>query len=99
MPLTAGQHEPTDACNDIHCYSHMVDELGPGYLACLECGHMYRTAGELRRAYRAALWRTWHDHRRLFGPDFGSGLAATLWRMATVRASKIYFCQHCLHDF
>lgn len=27
------------------------------------------------------------------------GRLRVLWRLATIRASKIYFCQECIHDF
>jgi hypothetical protein len=65
-------HEPTDACGRIHCFAHMVDEPGPGYLACGECGHMYKTKRELRREHRRIYWSeirtrqfTWLPSRRV----------------------------------
>jgi hypothetical protein len=29
------------------CYIHHVEEPGPGFLRCFECGHLYRTEQEL----------------------------------------------------
>lgn len=84
-------HEVTEACYPIHCHEHQVDEPGPGFLGCGECGHLYRTRGELRRAYRREFWRvsrTFHDP-----------LWRRAWRVLTVREKHIYFCQHCIHDF
>ncbi len=91
-------HEPTQACERFHCYSHHEDEPTTGYVVCGECFHAYATAGELRRTYRRkliSLRRTtahWPGFER-------QGWASTLWRAATVRARDINFCQHCLHDF
>lgn len=84
-------HTPTGACLPVHCHVHHVDEPDAGaYRVCGECGHVYATARDLRRAYRRAVlrhipggvrrWRLW-------------------WRAATVRASRVSFCQHCAHDF
>lgn len=83
-------HEPTAACDAVHCYSHHVDEPGPGYIVCGECGHLYRTARELRRAYRRA---------SLAIPDYDVPRWRILWRAWTIRASSIFFCQECIHDF
>lgn len=83
------QHEPTDACLPDHCHWHNVDEPGDGYILCPECGHLYRTARELRRAYR----------RQVLRPGFSVPLLWRLWRALTIRASRITFCQECIHDF
>lgn len=90
MNRTQEQHEPSFLCVDYHCYSHGVDEPGEGYIGCYECGHLYRTARDLRRAYRRQVMR---------GPMFGMSKWRCRWRALTVRASKIYFCQECIHDF
>lgn len=103
-------HEPTFDCNDVHCYSCNEDEDGPAYIACGECGHLYRTAGELRRAYRREFYRIARKplprpvHR--LDDELFAGIDAepiALWRvwwaMLTIRAKHIYFCQHCIHDF
>ena len=83
------QHEPSDVCISVHCHWHNVDEPGTGYIGCGECGHLYRTACELRRAYR----------REVLRPSFGVPLRWRLWRVLTIRASRISFCQECIHDF
>lgn len=62
------------------------------YQVCLECGHVYQTAGDLRRAYRREFWNGW----RHWGGEPWWRLA---WRLLTARASRIYFCQECTHDF
>lgn len=85
-----GQHEPTEECLSVHCYSHMVDEEGSAYIGCYECGHLYRTAGALRRAYRREVLRL---------PGHGIPFWWRLWRALTIRASQITFCQQCIHDF
>lgn len=85
------RHEPTDRCAPLHCHSHDVDEVADKlYIACYECGHVYRTPGELRRAYRHAVLRR---------PRFGIPWRLLLWHAAFARASRISFCQHCIHDF
>ncbi len=93
IPWSDVQHEPADACYEAHCFWHHVDEPSrPGdYLVCGECFHVYRTAGELRRAYRREFWRV---SRR-----FGDAWVLRVWRVLTIRAKKIYFCQFCIHDF
>ena len=48
-------HEPTDECWGIHCSWHNLDEAPDGaYRVCAECGHVYRTAEDLRRAWADA---------------------------------------------
>jgi hypothetical protein len=79
-------HEPDSGCNDVHCYACNIDEIGPGYLTCGECFHVYRSRGELRRLYRRQLIRR---QRR---PHI-------VWRALTIRAADISFCPHCIHDF
>jgi hypothetical protein len=46
-------HDPTEACADVHCYFHGVDEPGTGYRTCLECKHLYRTVQELQAEWQA----------------------------------------------
>lgn len=57
-----GPHAETDTC-DGHCAIHGVDEPGPGYLRCFECGHLYRTAVDLAAEYHA------QGGSGLFDPD------------------------------
>lgn len=106
MNLLTEQHEPGNECYGLHCWEHHVDEASrPGdYIACGECGHIYRTAGELRRAYRREILRvhSWEGDRWLIpdrGPFGGPTRLQKLIAALTIRASKIYFCQHCIHDF
>lgn len=47
---TTEQHDPTVECQG-HCYWHHVDEPGPGYRWCGECGHLFRTGDELIQTY------------------------------------------------
>lgn len=102
------QHEPTDACIGVHCHSHGIDEAGDGYIGCYECGHLYRTAGELRRAYRRKAaeialsdLRNPHHWARTVGTPLATRLAAvaSLVRLPFIRAGRIGFCQECIHDF
>jgi hypothetical protein len=83
-------HPPTDACLPDHCHWHDEDEPGGGYVLCGECGHLYRTARDLRRAYRREV---------LSGSGFGIPLWRRFWAALTVRADQITFCQECIHDF
>ena len=49
-----GPHNPSSACGGTHCSSHHLDEPDDGaYRRCLECGHVYRTAEDLQRAWMA----------------------------------------------
>ncbi len=94
-------HRPSFTCDDhpdrVHCYEHHEDEpVGGAYIVCGECFHVWRTAGELRREYRRQFWRT--TSHGWFGTDRPS-LVSRVWRVLTVRAKDIYFCQHCIHDF
>lgn len=88
-------HQVTDACADVHCYAHGVDEPQTGWLVCGECGHVFPSAGALRRDYRREYWR--------IASMEGVSPPIPLWRRirtaATVRASRVTFCPHCLHDF
>lgn len=90
------QHEPTDACADMHCHWHNVDEDDTGaYVVCLECGHVYPTKRALRSAYRrqVAPWRG-----RVFTSDVPSWRLWWRW-LFPPRAGRIWFCQVCSHDF
>lgn len=100
-------HEPTPDCSDVHCYSCDEDEDGPAYIICAQCGHLYRTAGELRRAYRRQFYRMarkppefsfTQEESRAIDPG-PIPLRRVLWELATIRAKHIHFCQHCTHDF
>lgn len=113
----ADPHDGDDTCLPWHCWSHDVDETGPGYQVCGECGHVYPTARSLRAAYRRVVTQMARQELRAYpvtahrpaDPDDPFGAAyqtQTRWqtiiwwaRSMTVRASKIYFCQECIHDF
>jgi len=98
-------HEPTAACHAWHCHSCGVDEPGQGYIVCMECGHLYRTARDLRRAYRRGEWGLLRSSRSqppipwVFSNEFYPSKLWVLWHMITVRAKNINFCQECSHDF
>ena len=94
------KHEVTEGCVDAHCFWHEVDEPVEGsYIQCFECGHVYRTAGQLRRAYRQEYWRITNPANPFGLKGFEVSLRARLWRILTVRVADIYFCQECTHDF
>jgi len=86
-------HLPED-CPDVrqHCSWHNIDEpQQPGdYRTCGECGHIYRTARDLRWAYRRDAWRMAYGYG-----DWLTYMLAAL----TVRASRILCCVYCGHDF
>ena len=112
-PLILVPHEPTNACAAVHCHSHHVDEPSlPAYVACNECGHVYRTSGELRAAYRRIVTQFTFPSREREDDPFGglfdaprsTGRARLLelwdWLLSRfARARDIHFCQECLHDF
>lgn len=95
------KHEVTEDCVDTHCFWHEIDEPVEGsYIQCFECGHVYRTAGQLRRAYRREYWETTGKWSKPFGePGFWPPLPARLWRLLTIKVKEINFCQECIHDF
>ncbi|WP_344952434.1 hypothetical protein [Actinomadura miaoliensis] len=82
-------HERTGRCDHIHCRAHDADEPGWGYLRCGSCRHLFRTARQMRRAYRRAYWQASGD----------LGLLRRLWDVWTVRANRVEFCPLCAHDF
>lgn len=86
-----------------HCHGcgQLHDHIMPAWQWCFECGHAYRTPGELRRAYRRVLLADLRKERWpwLFGNEFEPSRAEIVWRALTARAKKIAFCQFCLHDF
>jgi hypothetical protein len=99
-------HQPTDACRDDHCYSCGVDEpLGRRYyILCGECFHVYYTKGALRRAYRREMWRIHrappNDYLEAVFPRIPPPpTRKVIWKLVTVRAKNINFCQECIHDF
>jgi hypothetical protein len=100
----AREHEPTELCNPYHCEWHHVDEVDErkngreSYLWCGECFHLYRTPGELRRAYRRVV-REMERDAPMFGDEYKRGKLRAWWQMLTIRAKKIHFCQYCTHDF
>lgn len=101
------QHEVTPGCGHQHCHIHEVDEDDRGaYLACGECGHVYLTARSLRKAYRRVVWQMMRsrpdstaERRPWFSDEWQTGIIRHLWMLATVRASRLTFCQECIHDF
>lgn len=97
------RHEPKIGCHVIHCYSCNIDEPpAPAYIVCGECGHVYRSARSLRRAYRREVRQVWlrpRDSVNLFGYIGPLDRLRSVWAILTIRASKIYFCQECIHDF
>lgn len=87
--INTSPHPWSTACADVHCSIHDIDEVRRGYRWCIECGHVYWTARELRRLYRRSYWRV----------DAEAPLWLRLWTVVSVRASRIGFCQYCPHDF
>jgi uncharacterized C2H2 Zn-finger protein len=87
-------------CGSIHCFIHNVDEPGPGYLGCPECGHLFKTKRALRVAYRHAWRRATRDHLLLFAADtWRLSWWRYVWHMITLRVGKIYSCPVCTSDF
>lgn len=92
------KHDEDDYCQG-HCWWHEVDEVGDGYIRCYECGHLYLTARDLRRAYRSQQWAMMKSFRWRPIPGFEPSTWSVLWSIFTTRAKDISFCQLCIHDF
>lgn len=95
-------HEIEPQCEEFHCFGHDRDEPGRAWLVCGECFHRYGSARELRKLYRREAWRAhrrWHKDMIMSKAEDGPSTLRVLWRLATIRASKIYFCQVCIHDW
>ena len=84
-------HQITDECASVHCFFHDVDEDPTGaHIVRFECGHVYRTAGQLRRDFRREYWRaTGRWSKPLGEAGFGPSLPRRLWQLLTVRAEGI----------
>lgn len=87
--MNRSPHDPTSACLTVHCHTHHVDEDDAGaYRVCRECGHVFPTARALRREHRR-VWRDFPTREPL----------RYRIRRQLVRASRIWTCPHCAHDF
>lgn len=78
-------HEPTEACDADHCYSHHEDEPiqgGSYYRICGECFHLYPTVDDLRAAYVAEATKIDPAVAKVSPP-----------------VEKIVFCPLCTHDW
>lgn len=104
------QHEPSGDCFDLHCFEHHVDEGYAGYVACLECGHVYRSKTELRMVYRFMMREAQKrfDEPLVWGSPNRWGRALLQWvrreimagrGASRILASRIFFCPYCGHDF
>lgn len=62
---------------------------------CYECEQEYPTARSLRKAYRRQFWEA--TGVKTYWPRMP--WLQRLWRVLTIRARRIYFCQECIHDF
>ena len=99
------RHEYEPGCGHQHCHIHDVDEDDRGaYIACGECGHVYLTARSLRQAYRRMLREITKQPRMEGGYVLSLPLRMHSWyrrgwSRLTLRASRIYWCPECAHDF
>lgn len=90
------QHAPgAEGCGGHakHCYACDRDEDGTCYLACLECGHLYRSRLELRWRYLASFWQ--YPAERCFWWRWWP----VWWRRLTLPAGNITYCPLCSADF
>jgi hypothetical protein len=90
---TTTQHEPTDHCRSWHCHIHDLDECG-GFLrrvfmVCDECGHLYKSAFELRRRYAAICLRPSERGTRVWR------WLSMAHRFLTTSVQRITFCPVC----
>ena len=85
-PDLTNPHEPSKACGDTHCYMHNLDEPSTGaFRVCGECGHVYRTAEDLRMAWTDTAADGW-------APEVPTSAGAP-------PAEQIYACPLCCHDW
>ena len=86
MTEAAAPHEPSAACVGTHCYWHNLDEPGDGaYRVCGECGHVYRTAEDLREAWADA--------------TVDAGVTRLALAVTAPPVEQIYACPLCAHDW
>lgn len=90
VPVT---HEPTDACADVHCHAHGVDEPGPHFRVCGECGHGWPTAEALLADHAALVEQLNAD---LPPPPWDPEWYAPA--VAETDPEEIRACPHCAHD-
>lgn len=78
------------------CWTHNRNEpipLSRWFTVCTDCGHVYRSARELRRAYRretpAAAWGAlpWRT------------VLSDKWHSMTLTVANIHACPECTHEF
>lgn len=78
------------------CWTHnryeTVPEEAYWFIVCPDCGHLYRNAKELRRAYRRRAFTSGWD-------DPWWRVLANNWRAMTLRVSRINACPECSHEF
>lgn len=82
------KHDVSSVCSGLHCWEHDVDEVGPGYIRCGECYHVWPTAAALLLAHNLLMARVYmaSDHV----PDKN-------W--ITTNPRVVYSCPGCSHDF
>jgi hypothetical protein len=86
-----------------YCYCHNTNEVCAEkhvYIVCFECGHIW-TKRTLLKAYhrQSKLSDTVIDPTGLFGPVSRWSQVRYWFHRWTMRPSRIYFCQECIHDF
>jgi hypothetical protein len=95
-------HEVEESCLMDHCTYHQEDEPLPGYLACGECGHLFKTKRVLRKRFREIHREMQYSEGRKIpwiSNEFVTGRLRFWWINLTVRAGKIWACPFCAHDF
>lgn len=69
--------------------------MRPPYQICYECGRVYPTARDLRKAYRRSYWKA--TASSVYLPR--TRLIVRILAVLTPQASRVTFCQECTHDF
>lgn len=83
----------------IHGYEPWPDRF---YIRCFECGHVYNTPDDLRRAYRREIEGI---ERSYLNNPTGAWFFGLLEEcphidpLVVPPTEEIYFCQECTHDF
>lgn len=77
--------------------------VGDVYRVCLECGHVYNTAKELKKAYRKNNSCSWKE-LRCMKRELNMTLMDCVKDKLSIKkfiipADEIFFCQYCIHDF
>lgn len=88
---------PIEACygSRLHCFSHDMDEPLAGYRICIECRHVFATAGDLLREHNRVLAGL-NEHVDPAGDPL---FAITEPIPPETDVNNVFCCPFCAHDW